>query len=179
MLGDRFEAVKYIAPEDRVSTSMLYCPQCESEFLASASECVDCGVALVADLAAAVHDQMPPTSELSLVRAASVGWAQALSERLAEAGISHRIEAVGGDDEDETLREQPSVLLPYGVWVLEADLSRARGIDEEFLRGQIPDLPAQGSDLEHGDDRCPACGEELSPSASECPGCGLALLAGE
>jgi hypothetical protein len=142
-----------------VSTSMLYCPECESEFLASASECADCGVALVPDLAAAAREAsaLPPVSELSLVRAASVGWAQGLSERLADAGISHRIQAVG-DDDDETLRERPNALLPFGVWVLEADLERARSIDDEFLRGQIPDLPEEGPDpsLEAADDQCPA-----------------------
>ena len=121
---------------------------------------------------------MPPTSELSCVRAASMGWAQGLSERLAEAGISHRIEAVRdeADDDDETLREQPNALHPYGVWVLEADLERARGIDDEFLRGQIPDLPTESPDIEAADDCCPACGGEVPENASECPGCGLVIL---
>lgn len=160
-----------------MSDTVLYCPRCESEFLASATECAECGVALVADLTAVVHDQMPPVSELSCVRAASMGWAQGLSERLAEAGISHRIEAVRDEtDDDEQLREQPNALLPYGVWVLETDLERARGIDDEFLRGQIPDLPTDGPDVAAAEDCCPACGDEVPENVGECPGCGLVIL---
>jgi len=158
---------------------VLYCPECESEFLASATECADCGVPLVADLATVVHEaeQMPPTGELSCVRAASMGWAQGLSERLALAGISHRIEVVRDEaEDDETLREQPNTLLPYGVWVLASDLERARGIDDEFLRGQIPDLPTEGSELEAAEGRCPACGDEVPENAGECAGCGLVFL---
>jgi len=128
--------------------SMLYCPRCESEYLASVTMCASCDVELVPDLSAAVReaDQMPPVSQLECVRAASIGWAQGLSDHLAEAGISHRIQAVGDDDDDESLREQPNALLPYGVWVLPADLERARAIDDEYLRGQIPDLPGAGPD---------------------------------
>ena len=157
---------------------MLYCPRCESEFLASASRCESCGVDLVADLATVVHeaDQMPPISELVCVRAASLGWAQGLSQSLAEAGISHRIEAVRDDGDDDSLREQPNARLPYGVWVLEVDLVRARAIDEDYLRGQIPDLPSEAAEVVEGDGGCPACGDPVPEDASECPGCGLALL---
>ena len=157
---------------------MLYCPRCEGEYLASVTICASCDVALVPDLAAAVHeaDAMPEVSDLECVRAASMGWAQGLSDRLAQAGISHRIEAVG-DDDDESLREQPNALLPYGVWVLPADLERARAIDDEYLRGQIPDLPtAEPGSSEAAADQCPACGDSVSESATECPGCGLVLL---
>ena len=158
---------------------MLYCPECESEYLASVTHCASCEVPLVADLAAAVReaDQMPPIEELSLVRAASLGWAQGLSSSLAEAGVSHRIQAVGDDDDDdERLSQQPNAHLPYGVWVLEADLPRARRIDEDYMRGQIPDMPAEGPELGAEGDGCPACGDPVPESASECPGCGLAIL---
>lgn len=157
---------------------MLYCPRCESEFVPSATRCESCDVALVADLTAVVYeaDEMPPTRELVCVRAASMGWAQGLSTSLAASGISHRIEAVGDDDGDESLREQPNALLPYGVWVLEADLERARAIDDDYLRGQIPDLPDEGADVEGADGGCPACGDPVPESAGECPGCGLAMI---
>jgi hypothetical protein len=118
---------------------------------------------------------MPPISELVCVRAASLGWAKGLSQSLAEAGISHRIEAVRDDDDDDALSEAPNARLPYGVWVLEADLARSRDIDEDYLRGQIPDLPSEGTDVDMADDGCPACGESVPDSADECPGCGLAL----
>ena len=35
--------------------------------------------------------EMPGIADLTCVRAASVSWAQALSQRLSKAGISHRI----------------------------------------------------------------------------------------
>jgi hypothetical protein len=157
---------------------MLYCPRCESEFVPSASRCESCDVALVSDLAAVVDqvDEMPPINELVCVRAASMGWAQGLSESLAEAGISHRIEAVRDDEDDDALSEAPNARLPFGVWVLEADLVRARSIDEDYLSGQIPDLPTEGTDDEAAGDACPACGDAVPESASECPGCGLAMI---
>ena len=65
------------------------------------------------------------------------------------------------------------------MWVLPADLERSRVIDEEFLRGQIPDLPVEGPELAGGDDACPACGEAAPADAAECPGCGLVLIVEE
>jgi len=157
----------------------VFCPECRGEYLASARECVDCGVPLVAahELGASATEALPPASELRCIRAASVGWAQALSERLASSGISHRIEAVGEDGEDDSVRRQPSHRLPYGVYVRSEDLEAAAAIDEAFFREQIPDLP-EGHEVSGAPevaDGCPACGEPAAPGAAECPSCGLAL----
>ena len=158
----------------------LFCPECESEYLATATECVDCRVPLVTEAALAEREveELPPVSELVCVRAAAVGWAQALSDLLVEAGISHRIEAVRDDDDDDSLKKQPTSRLPYGVWVRGEDIDLARDIDARFMRSQIPDLGEDlGTEPSMGapDDTCPACGDAFPANAAECPGCGLAI----
>ena len=144
--------------------------------------CADCGVELVPEhsLESLGRDEMPGIAELTCIRAASVSWAQALSQQLSKAGISHRIEAVPDEAEGEGVRGEPDAVLPYGVWVLEADLPAAREVDENFLRSQIPDLPEDLSAHEPvGDEQCPACGTAVSQNARECADCGLVLVIGE
>ena len=163
-------------------TSALFCPRCRCEYLGNVLECADCGVELVPEhsLEALGRAEMPPIAELTCIRSASVGWAQALSQQLSKAGISHRIEAVPDEAEGEGVRGEPDALLPYGVWVLEADLPAAREVDENFLRSQIPDLPEDLSAHEPaGDEQCPACGTAVSQDAQECSDCGLVLVIGE
>jgi len=160
-------------------TGALFCPRCRCEYLGSVLECADCGVQLVSEhaLEQVQHDTLPPIQELACIRAASVGWAQGLSRLLSRAGISHRIEAVPQDGEGESVRGEPDALLPYGVWVLEADLPAAREVDEAFLRSQIPDLPHDLPGPEPaGDEQCPACGTAVSSDVEECPDCGLVLV---
>jgi hypothetical protein len=133
-------------------------------------------VALVASGAAAPLSEagLPAISELACVRAASVGWARALSERLAEAGISHRIE-VAHDPDDDGAARRPGANLPFGVYVLPEDLEAASEVDAEFMRSQLPDLAGEPGTAAAADpETCPACGAATA-SAAECPDCGLAL----
>jgi hypothetical protein len=159
---------------------MAVCPQCEAEYLATAIECVECRVALVhpEQLASAEAQDLPPASELTCIRAASMAWTRALSERLSEAGIPHRIEAVrGDDDDDDSVKSRPNFRLPCGVYVRPGDARAAAEIDATFMRSQIPDLP-DGHEISGGShdvESCPACGERVSLDTRECPGCGLAL----
>lgn len=161
-----------------MTSEPLVCPRCEGEYLPSARECSECGIALVPAsrlAAAAAAEAMPPAAELVCVRAASVGWARALSEELSAAGISHRIEAAADDGDEEGSARQPGVNLPYGLYVREADLEAALAIDARFMQSQIPDMPVEAEPVD--DESCPACGDPVSASDEECPGCGLALLA--
>jgi hypothetical protein len=80
------------------------CPECGEEYVHAASMCVHCDVALQlpSEGAGAEPEGLPPASELTLVRAASVSWVRGFSLRLAEAGIPHRVElfdAAGLPDE--------------------------------------------------------------------------------
>lgn len=157
-----------------------FCPECRDEYIHAATVCSTCNVALVLEEDLVLEsgpDEMPPISELVCIRASAVGWALALSERLSEAGIPHRVQAASADDDDGS-RNRPGHNLPYGVFVLEADLEAAQQIDAEHTAHEIPDM----SDLPEGalnPDGCPACGDPIDEEADECPGCGLALLPAE
>jgi len=150
------------------------CPECGEEYVPTALECVECRVPLVAPGArpAATARELPPIAELTCVRAASLDMARDLSERLSQAGISHRIQ-VAADLASDGALARPGANLPYGVYVRAADLPAAQRIDRDYLRAQIPDLPAEA---EVGGEGCPACGAPVAPDATECPDCGLALI---
>lgn len=153
----------------------LFCPECESEYLPSATECADCRVPLVHEheLGASPADDLPPASELTLLRAASIGWVRSLSDRLSEAGLPHRIEAAVSDDEDT---QRPGASLPYGVYLRPDDVPAALEVDADFMREQIPDLPEHVDVSAGGGEGCPACGDAVPANANECPSCGLALV---
>lgn len=159
-----------------------YCPDCRDEYIHSATVCADCDVPLVfaGELGADGSDELPPISELVCIRASSVGWAKALSEKLAEAGIPHRIQAAGAED-GEGGQQRPGENLPYGVYVLEEDVEDAAEIDLEHTNSEIPDIPEDfASALSDGDDpTCPACGDLIDATTDECPGCGLAIFPSE
>lgn len=152
------------------------CPECGEEYLPTVLRCVDCGVSLEAGAPARADEapgELPPVAQLVLVRSSSLAIAQGLSECLSEAGITHRIQVVpdapGGGDE----RPRPASM-PYGVYVREADAQEAAEVDREYLRSQLPDLPAAAEAGAEGG--CPACGAPVAADAAECPDCGLALL---
>jgi hypothetical protein len=158
--------------------AIVNCPECGEEYLATALECADCGVALgglaaTRAAAPASADELPAISELVCVRAAALAIAQSLSQHLSEAGISHRIEAVHDDNEDGSLR-RPGANLPYGVYVRERDTEAAMAVDRAFMRTIIPDLPEEQAAGPEGG--CPACGTPVASDARECPDCGLALI---
>ena len=153
----------------------------------TAEMCVHCDVALVhaGELPAEEEapSELPPVEALHCVRAAGLGWAQSLSERLSEAGIPHRIQAIGDDDDAEgTAPRRPSHQLPYGVYVRAEDAEDAAAVDAEHMQSQIPDLdehdPDEVGDADEGDGGCPACGESVPEDVDECPGCGLFVGAG-
>ena len=112
------------------------CPECEAEYVHTATRCAHCDVELVHadELVSAQAKDLPPASELSLVRAAGMGWVLALSERLVETGIPHRVDPL--EERDTGKGEPPG---PYGVYVLERDLEPARRIDAEHIAREIPD----------------------------------------
>lgn len=152
------------------------CPECGEEYVHSAESCFHCDVPLVleGELSDAPAEELASSSELVPVRVASAGWALALSGRLVEAGIAHRVEEASGDPPRSPGRAQP-----YAVLVRPEDAERARAIDAEQMQREIPDLP-EGWDAAAADaEGCPACGAALEADAAECPDCGLALVGPE
>lgn len=147
------------------------CPECESEYMHTATSCVHCNVELVhfEERVAAPANELPPASELSLVRAAGMGWVLSLSGRLVEAEIPHRVDPL--EERDEGSGTPPG---PYGVYVRERDLDAARRVDAAHIAHEIPDAhEASGHSV--AEDACPACGDPISESDAECAGCGLAF----
>jgi hypothetical protein len=143
--------------------------------------CFHCDIPLVQDGDQSEEDsapQLPPISELVCIRAAPMSWATALSKKLAEAGIAHRIQTAG-DDADEGSQRRPGYNMPFGIFVLEKDQEAASQIDVAFTGSQIPDLPENFETDGEGGDHCPACGDSILEAEDECPGCGLALVAEE
>jgi hypothetical protein len=147
------------------------CPECESEYMHTVTSCVHCDVELVPfeELVAAPASELPPSSELSLVRAAGMGWVVSLSERLVEAAIPHRVDPL--EKRDEGSGNPPG---PYGVYVRERDLDAAQRIDAAHIAHEIPDAH-EASGHAVAEDACPACGDPISESDAECAGCGLAF----
>ena len=157
------------------------CPECGDEYVHAASVCVHCGVPLVLEgeqPEEPLAEELPPISELVCVRAASMSWLKGLSETLAEAGISHRIQAWSEEDDDDDggSQRKPGHNLPFGIFVLPNHQGAASKIDDEYMDSQIPDIPERSESANGTGDDCPACGESITESATECPDCGLALL---
>ena len=148
------------------------CPSCREEYVATVERCAACDVPLVAEgeVVFAAPEELPPASELVRLRVEHPTWIEVLAERLAEAGIPSRVELVASDR--PATRGAPA---PCALFVRAEDVERARGIDTELLRTQVPDLPDDVSPEWREAEACPACGAALEAEASECAGCGLAF----
>jgi hypothetical protein len=156
------------------------CPQCGSEFVATAERCSDCNVALVHPDEMVDEetpaDELPPISEMAPVRIASVEWIRGFSEVLQDADIPHRV-GPPPETDDATGAQRRSHDLGMALYVLPDDHAQAVVLDNEYLRSQIPDAPDAEDDARRADsDGCPACGDPVGPDDAECPGCGLPFI---
>ena len=149
-----------------------HCPQCGAEYVHSVAICADCGVALVHDRLAPMVEDLPPASQLQRVRTATLSWSRSFSERLAEAGIAHRVELEPDPDGSQQATRGERLC---SVFVRDADAALAARLDAEHLRSQIPDVPEDFADMTASEDACPACGEPADLAAAECASCGLAF----
>jgi ketosteroid isomerase-like protein len=99
--------------------------------------------------------------EVAVLYAGDLGWAEELKRRCEAQGIPGWIE-------DPGFREHV-----YRLYVPRRELQRARALDFEYLKEEVPDaagltaLPPPGV--------CPFCDQRLPAGALECPGCGLVL----
>jgi hypothetical protein len=145
------------------------CRECGSEFVAAVETCIDCGGPLEeAVLGAEEAMTAPPAGSLAAeepmapLREGEPGFLRDLAERLAIAGVPHRL-AVHGDC-------TTGCRTRYAVYVRPADWAAAMAVDRAFYAAAVP-----GGDgaVELDGDGCPACGTSLAPGAVECPECGL------
>lgn len=148
------------------------CPRCREEYVATVERCATCDVPLVAaaEVAFEAAGDLPPAAQLVRVRVEHPSWIETLAEQLAEQGIPSRVELVASDR--PATRGAPA---PCALFVRPEDAERARAIDAELLRSQLPDLPEDVSSEWSEAEACPACGAALEPEAAECAGCGLAF----
>jgi predicted amidophosphoribosyltransferase len=148
------------------------CPSCGEEYVATMERCAACDVALVAEGEAVFEppQDLPPASALTQLRVEHPSWIEMLAERLAAAGIPSRVELLAADR--PARRGAPA---PCALFVRPEDVERARAIDTELLRAQLPDLPDDASAGWSEAEACPACGTPVEADASECAGCGLAF----
>lgn len=148
------------------------CPSCHEEFTLAATECVDCGTALI--FADAVEEELPedfpPVSELVRVRVGPLPWTRALSAALSDEGIAHRVERDGrGEEDGGSDRRRFGGEEVYGTWVEPEQIDAARQLD----RSLFGHLEPGASPTSDGEEVCPACQEPISPDDLACPGCGL------
>jgi hypothetical protein len=153
------------------------CPLCGDEYLATVERCPECGVALVeagtqAERGAAPG--LPPSADLVRLRVENPVWIAALAERLAAEGVPSRVELV-----DPAATPRNRLGSPCALFVRAEDVARARAVDAELLRDQLPDLPEGASSGWSEAEGCPACGAAVGPDAAECPECGLAFVEAE
>jgi len=150
----------------------VFCPKCRVGFAPDTAICPVCKIPLTSeqDFEDEPGEVPEPVileddiSSLKELRRADVGWIHHLQDKLAEAGIPHRIE-----------QSLPRRML-FSVYVRPEDLPAAKDIDGKVLAAEIPDsagrLPVEDLDFSS----CPGCGNRLGEKDLKCGSCGLVLL---
>jgi RNA polymerase subunit RPABC4/transcription elongation factor Spt4 len=149
----------------------VFCPQCKVGFAPDTVICPICKIPLVSEDEFEDEPGETPepvileddSSSLKELRTADVGWIHHLQDKLAEAGIPHRIEQ----------SDPPSML--FSVYVRPEDLPQAKDIDKKLFAVEVP----EGREMPHVEDldfsSCPGCGNRLGEKDLKCSSCGLDL----
>jgi len=150
----------------------VFCPKCKVGFAPGIVVCPFCNIPLISEddfedepgeipEPVIIEDDISSLKEL---RTAGVDWIHHLEDKLAEAGIPHRIEQ----------SDPPS--MSFSVYVRPEDLPRAKDIDEKVFAVEVPD--SEG--MPHVEDLdfsfCPGCGNRLGENDIKCGSCGLVLF---
>jgi hypothetical protein len=106
-------------------------------------------------------------SSLEKVRTTDLDWIHHLQDKLAQAGIAHRVEIA-----DLPNRRQNY----FALYVRPEDLPIAREIDAQVFGVEVPDAEGMPrvEDLDFWS--CPACGSRLGEKDLKCSNCGLVLF---
>ncbi len=153
----------------------VFCPRCKVGFAPDTVVCPICKSSLVSeDVAEDELDETPAPviltddlSSLEGVRTADLDWIHHLQDKLAEAGIPHRVELV-----DPSSRRQKY----FAVYVRPEDFPRAREIDAKVFGTEVPDAEGMPRVEELDFWSCPACGNRLGEKDLKCSSCGLVLF---
>jgi len=149
----------------------VFCPKCKVGFAPDTAICPICKIPLTPEEEFEDEpDEFPEPvlidddlSSLKELRTADVSWIHHLQDKLAEAGIPHRIEQL----------HPPRML--FSVYVRPEDLPQAKDIDEKVFAVEVPDSEEM-PDVEDLDfSSCPACGNRLGENDLKCSSCGLDL----
>jgi hypothetical protein len=149
----------------------VICPRCRVGFAPDTISCPICRGPLVSDEGLEEDYEETPApilldddvESLKELRTAGTDWIHHLQDKLAEAGIPHRIEMSGHH------------LTVCSVYVRPGDLGRATEIDSLVYAREVPDAEKMPR-LEQLDFwACPACGNRLGEKDLTCGSCGLFL----
>jgi hypothetical protein len=153
----------------------VVCPRCKIGCSPDTALCPICNIPLVSEdrfedepedeyeetpVAVILTDDLLSLKEL---RAANPEWIYHLQEKLAEAGIPHRIEI------------SKHRLTRCTVYVRQEDLVKAKEIDDKVFAQEVPDgeRMSRPEDLDFW--TCPGCGNRLGEKDLKCSSCGLVL----
>jgi len=149
----------------------VVCPKCKVGFAPDTAICPICKIPLTSE-----HDfedepgETPEPvildddlSSLKELRTAGVDWVHHLQDKLAEAGIPHRIEQF----------DPPG--MHFSVHVRPEDLPRAKDIDEKVFTVEVPDSKGMFHVEDLDFSSCPGCGNQLGENDLKCSSCGLDL----
>ena len=149
----------------------VVCPKCKVGFAPDTAICPICKIPLTSEHE--FGDELGETPEpvildddlssLKELRTAGVDWVHHLQDKLAEAGIPHRIEQF----------DPPSIL--FSVYVRPEDLPRAKDIDENVFAVEVPDSEGMPPVEDLDFSSCPGCGNRLGENDLKCDSCGLDL----
>ena len=149
----------------------VFCPKCQVGFAPGIPVCPFCNIPLTSERD--VEDEpgeIPEPvildddiSSLKELRAADVSWIHHLQDKLAEAGIPHRIEQT----------DPPRML--FSVYVRDEDFPRAKDIDEKVFAEEVPDSEGMPHVEDLDFSSCPGCGNRLRENDLKCGSCGLDL----
>src|SRR3989304_5068707 len=146
----------------------VFCPKCKVGFAPDTAICPICKIPLTYedDFEDEPSETPEPVildddlSSLKELRTAGVGWIHHLQDKLAEAGIPHRIE-----------QSHPPRML-FSVYVRPEDLPTAKHTDERVFAVEVPDSEGMPyvEDLDFSS--CPGCGNWLGQNDLKCDSCG-------
>jgi RNA polymerase subunit RPABC4/transcription elongation factor Spt4 len=146
----------------------VVCPRCKIGFAPDTAICPICKIPLIsedwADETPAPVILTDDLSSLEELRAADLDWIHHLQDKLAEAGIPHRIELSNPRNNF------------FSVFVRPEDLDRAKDIDEKVFAAEVPDGEGMPPVEELDFWSCPGCGNRLGEKELTCSNCGLVLF---